>query len=903
MIRLRHWTARYSFAVVAVLLSYMLRQALAVWVGPGLPPYITFYPAVMAVALLAGFGPGVLATALTGAIVDYWVLPPVGQWSLSSPLDIVGLALFTCMGLFMSAVARLYNRNRDRAAAYDRDQALRVANERFARAFAANPVGIALSRRRDGIVLDVNETWLTMFGHCREEVIGKPVLSITFWPTPEDRARAVAELMEQGSYRNREQRMLTQSGESVITLGSADILTIAGEEVIFSTWLDITELKQAQEALLKERDFTSAVLNTAGALVVVLDNEGRITRFNLACEKITGYRAQEVLGRVFFDLLVPQEEIHGVRQAWNSLCARDFPNQHENHWIAKDGTQRLIAWSNTALTREDGEIDYIIATGVDITEQKQAEEELRTTLQRFYKILSGLHSSVLLVTDTNQVEFANQAFCDYFGLQESPTELKHFTAREMIQKIKDAYYDPSGAVTRISQIVVRGEPVINEEVSMQGERTCLRDYIPLNLDGKSYGRLWHHWDITERKQAEMALAGLNAMLERKVAERTADLHAANQALEERAAQLRSLAGELTTAEQRQRRSIANLLHDGLQQYLVAARLRQSALVEGLEGHAALQSAKDVEGLLAESINVSRSLATELCPPVLDGGILAGLEWLTRFMASKHGLDVELIVETGAPILPEDVKIFLFESVRELLLNVVKHSKTLSAKVHLKEEHHTLHLTVADSGAGFDECALQPRDGGGGFGLFSIRERIGLVGGDIEIDSSAGKGARFTLTVPLDKRGPVQAVSVVPSNVRANEDAKVDSRIRILLVDDHKVMRESLALMLGAEDGFAIIGQAEDGNTAVELTQALHPRVVLMDINMPNMDGITATRIIARRHPDVDVIGLSLYRAEERADEMIKAGAKLYVSKSAPAEDLKQAIRSCVGANSAKVQAA
>ena len=343
------------------------------------------------------------------------------------------------------------------------------------------------------------------------------------------------------------------------------------------------------------------------------------SRFNLACEKITGYRAQEVLGRVFFDLLVPQEEIHGVRQTWNSLCAGDFPNQHENHWMAKDGTQRLIAWSNTALTREGGEIDYIIATGVDITERKQAEEELRTTLQRFYKILSGLHSSVLLVTDTNQVEFANQAFCDYFGLQESPTELKHFTAREMIQKIKDAYHDPSGAVTRISQIVVRGEPVINEEVSMQGERTCLRDYIPLNLDGKSYGRLWHHWDITERKQAEMALAGLNAMLERKVAERTADLHAANQALEERAAQLRSLAGELTTAEQRQRRSIANLLHDGLQQYLVAARLRQGALVEGLVDHAALQSAKDVEGLLAESINVSRSLATELCPRFLTAG--------------------------------------------------------------------------------------------------------------------------------------------------------------------------------------------------------------------------------------------------------------------------------------------
>jgi PAS domain S-box-containing protein len=672
---------------------------------------------------------------------------------------------------------------------------------------------------------------------------------------------------------------------------------------LICTYHDVTERKQAEEALLQERDFSTAVLSTAGALVVVLDKEGRITRFNLACEKTTGYRGKEVLGRVFFDLLVPQEEIHGVRQTWNSLCAGDFPNEHENHWVAKDGTRRLIAWSNAALTREDGEIDNIIATGVDITERKQAEEELQTTLQRFYKILSGLNSSVLLVTDTNQVEYANQAFCDYFGLQESPTELKHLAAREMIQKIKDAYHDPSEAVTRISQIVTRGEPVINEEVSMQGERTCLRNYIPLNLDGKSYGRLWHHWDITERKQAEMALAELNEMLERKVEERTADLHAANQALEERAAQLRSLAGELTTAEQRQRKSIAKLLHDGLQQFLVAARLRQSGLIEQLGDHAAKQSAQDVEGLLTESISVSRSLSIELCPPVLDGGILAGLEWLTRFMAAKHGLNVSIITETAAPILPEDVKIFMFESVRELLLNVVKHSKTLSAKVHLKEDQQRLQVVVSDSGAGFDMCALQRRKVGGAFGLFSIRERIGLVGGSIEIDSSPGMGSRFTLSVPFDKHDALHSNPAPPCNIGASGGCEADVRIRILVADDHKVMRESLALMLGREDDFEIVGQAEDGKMAVELTQTLHPRIVLMDINMPNMDGITATRIIAQSHPDVHVIGLSFYKAEERADDMIKAGARLYVSKSAPADELKQAIRSCVDANSAKVKAA
>jgi len=167
---------------------------------------------------------------------------------------------------------------------------------------------------------------------------------------------------------------------------------IVGGIVIFSE--DITERKRAEKAVRKERDFSTAVLDTAGALVIVLDKEGKITRFNPACEQITGYTVQEVLGRVFLDFLVPPEEIGGVRQAWNALRAGDFPNQHENHWVAKDGTRRLIAWSNTAITRSDGEIDYIIGTGVDITERKRAEENLRHSEESLRQANEGLEQRV-----------------------------------------------------------------------------------------------------------------------------------------------------------------------------------------------------------------------------------------------------------------------------------------------------------------------------------------------------------------------------------------------------------------------------------------------------------------------------------------------------------------------------
>jgi CheY-like chemotaxis protein len=183
------------------------------------------------------------------------------------------------------------------------------------------------------------------------------------------------------------------------------------------------------------------------------------------------------------------------------------------------------------------------------------------------------------------------------------------------------------------------------------------------------------------------------------------------------------------------------------------------------------------------------------------------------------------------------------------------------------------------------------------GLFSINERIALMGGDIQMESAPGKGSRFTISMPLEKSSPVKPEFVPMScEIGTHAASKENGRIRILLADDHKVLRESLAQMLGAENEFEIVGQAEDGNMAVELAGALKPDVVLMDINMPNMDGTTATRIIAQRHPDIQVIGLSFHKAEERADEMINAGAWLYVSKTAPVDQLKGAIRSCVISN-------
>jgi PAS domain S-box-containing protein len=143
----------------------------------------------------------------------------------------------------------------------------------------------------------------------------------------------------------------------------------------FGTNTDLSEQKAAEDALRAERDFSTAILETTAALIVVVDREGYITRVNRACEATTGYAIAELWGRLFWEFLAP-EDILSARQTWDALCAGELPSELESHWVAKDGSRRLISWSSTALVSADGTIQYIIGTGVDITDHRNAEQAL-----------------------------------------------------------------------------------------------------------------------------------------------------------------------------------------------------------------------------------------------------------------------------------------------------------------------------------------------------------------------------------------------------------------------------------------------------------------------------------------------------------------------------------------------
>ncbi len=181
---------------------------------------------------------------------------------------------------------------------------------------------------------------------------------------------------------------------------------------------EIGERKRVGEALRKERDFSSVVVDTAGALVVVLDTTGRIVRFNRTCEQITGYGFEEVRDRHFWDIFLVPEEMAEVKATFARLRAGHFPSQFENYWLTKSGDRRLIAWSNTAIVDDDDVVEHIIGTGIDITERKRAEEALRFSEERFRKLVENANEIIYSLDAKGRFTYLSPKFEKVTGFRD-----------------------------------------------------------------------------------------------------------------------------------------------------------------------------------------------------------------------------------------------------------------------------------------------------------------------------------------------------------------------------------------------------------------------------------------------------------------------------------------------------
>ncbi len=410
----------------------------------------------------------------------------------------------------------------------------------------------------------------------------------------------------------------------------------------------------------------------------------------------------------------------------------------------------------------------------------------------------------------------------------------------------------------------------------------------------------------------------NSDLTRRVEERTRELTQSQE-------QLRALAAELNLTEQRERQRLATDLHDYLGQLLALSRMKL--------GQARQQSMPPpLAKILAEVLDVTdnalaytRTLISQLSPPILhEFGLPMALQWLAEQMHQRN-LAVVLEIKPDFPPLPEELALLLFQSTRELLINCAKHAQVREAAVVVEEMSGWLRITVSDQGKGFDLSAVALRARSDmtapGFGLFSTRERMLSLGGRFEIQTGPGKGTLATLVVPITPRvGPSSSPTMEEPEVRPNEPflahrhvatnngndhgaaVRVQpaknangTTIRVLVADDHAMVRQGLCGLLKEYTEIHVIGEAANGEEAVALAHQLEPDVVLMDITMPKLDGIEATRLIKRKYPAMVVIGLSVHTAGQVEAAMREAGAAAFLNKEVAVDQLYQAIHQALAA--------
>jgi signal transduction histidine kinase len=252
------------------------------------------------------------------------------------------------------------------------------------------------------------------------------------------------------------------------------------------------------------------------------------------------------------------------------------------------------------------------------------------------------------------------------------------------------------------------------------------------------------------EKAQAALQDARARLEQRVAERTAELVAANERLLDYQQQLRLLVAQLSIAEERERRRIATYLHDHVGQSLALVRMKLGAMgseIGSRDGRNALAAAREH---VDKTIQETRTLTFDLGSPLLyELGLESALESLTNRLREDHSIPAHFADDGQPKPLDSTARSVLYQAVRELFHNIVKHARARKVAVTMRRAGESIEIVVEDEGAGFDSSKLEFRvTKSGGFGLFNIKERLDSLGGRIDVDSRPDAGTRIVLRAPL-----------------------------------------------------------------------------------------------------------------------------------------------------------
>jgi two-component system CheB/CheR fusion protein len=474
---------------------------------------------------------------------------------------------------------------------------------------------------------------------------------------------------------------------------------------------ELTDARHAAERhALRYQDLFASAPDT----YLVTDARGVIRAANRAAEAKFGREARYLVGK---PLLVFLAEEH--REAFGGKLL-DVQRGHrmriadsEAQFLASRGRAEPFwaAVTAEAIRERDGSVAEVFWLLRDVTQRRRAEADLQASEMRTRLIADSLPVLIAYVDREQRFRFSNATYEDWFGI---PSE--RILGQQMREVLGDAAYD------RLRAPIARA--LSGEEARFEGELPDARGgprhvsllYVP--YFGESGEVLGFHslvHDVSERKRME--------------------------------AKLRAAAAATALAEDRERRRLADDLHDDLGQILSLAAIKLGALRDSIDTPTARERILEIEKLVVQAHGHTESLTFQLSPPVLhDRGFVPAAEWLAEDLTRSYGLRVDVEDDGEPKPLDEEVSVALFRTLRELLINVARHAGTTEAEVRIRREGERVRLEVRDRGLGFD-----PAETSGGFGLLSVRERLCNVGGNLEIHAAPGQGVRVVAEAPIGRR--------------------------------------------------------------------------------------------------------------------------------------------------------
>ncbi|HXN24397.1 MAG TPA: response regulator [Candidatus Dormibacteraeota bacterium] len=394
-----------------------------------------------------------------------------------------------------------------------------------------------------------------------------------------------------------------------------------------------------------------------------------------------------------------------------------------------------------------------------------------------------------------------------------------------------------------------------------------------------------------------------------VATELTELLEANESLKSNEETLRQLSSRLLQLQDDERRHIARDLHDITGQNLAV----QSIALSQILNSKTVRLDTDTRKTLAECAALTRQVGEEirtlsylLHPPLLDElGLASAVKWYAQGYQLRTGIEVEVDISSDFVRLPPEAEVTLFRVVQESLTNVHRYSSSPRAYVNLGTNGSEVKVQVGDFGKGMSTEVLKSPHGTDaplGVGIQGMKERMRQLSGRLDITSRPKEGTLVTATLPMSE---LQATSGTfspadtwnPSlEVESSHVAPLSARKRILVADDHEVLRHGIRTMLQSETDLEICGEAVNGQDAIAKAGELNPDLVILDINMPGLNGLAAVRQILRRHPKTKVLVFTVHDSDQTVQEIVASGAHGYLSKAKGGQDLVSVIKDLLAGN-------